>query len=140
MSEKTVWEGTPSQLVNLSSYLFWLVPLFWLGLGLIISLWKFLKIRTWKIKITNERIIEEKGVFSKTTNELELFRVKDITLHQSFWYRLLGISNIHLRTSDKTSPFYTLQGIVNGKELRETVRKIVERRREDKGVVERDFE
>ena len=109
MSEKTVWEGTPSQLVNLSSYLFWLVPLFWLGLGLIISLWKFLKIRTWKIKITNERIIEEKGVFSKTTNELELFRVKDIILHQSFWYRLLGISNIHLRTSDKTSPFYTLQ-------------------------------
>ena len=140
MSEKTVWEGRPSQLVNLSSYLFWLVPLFWLGLGLIISLWKYLKIRTCKITITNERIIDEKGVFSRTTNELELFRVKDITLHQSFWYRLLGISNIYLRTSDKTSPFYVLQGIVNGKELREKLRKIVERRREDKGVVERDFE
>tara|TARA_B100001250_G_scaffold207706_1_gene178320 strand:- start:198 stop:620 length:423 start_codon:yes stop_codon:yes gene_type:complete len=140
MSEKVIWQGTPSQLVNLSSYLFWLVPLFWLGLGIIISLWKYLKIRTWKIKITNERIIEERGVFSKITEELELFRVKDITLHQSFWYRILGLSNIHLRTSDKTSPLYILQGMVNGKELREELRRAVEKRREAKGVVERDFE
>lgn len=140
MSEKVIWQGTPSQLVNLSSYLFWLVPLFWLGLGIIISLWKYLKIRTWKIKITNERIIEERGVFSKITEELELFRVKDITLHQSFWYRILGLSNIHLRTSDKTSPLYILQGMVNGKELREELRRAVEKRREVKGVVERDFE
>ena len=93
MSEKTVL----SQLVNLSSYLFWLVPL-WPGFN-----YFFMEVPK-NPDLFHERIIEEKGVFV----ELELFRVKDITLHQSFWYRLLGISNIHLRTSDKTSPLVTL--------------------------------
>lgn len=140
MSEKTVWEGKPSQLVNLSSYLFWLLPLAWFGIGLLVSLWKYLKISTWRFKITNQRIIEEYGIFSKTMQELELYRVKDITLHQSFWYRILGISNIHLMTSDKSSPFYTISGIKNGKELREQLRTLVEKRRDEKGVIERDFE
>lgn len=140
MSEKTVWEGKPSQLVNLSSYLFWLLPLAWFGIGLLVSLWKYLKISTWTLKITNQRIIEEYGIFSKTMQELELYRVKDITLHQSFWYRILGISNIHLVTSDKSSPIYTLVGIKNGKELREKLRTLVEKRRDEKGVIERDFE
>ena len=140
MSENIVWEGKPSQLVNLSSYIFWLLPLMWLGLGFLISLYKYLKISTHNIKITNQRIIEEYGILSKTTQELELFRVKDITLHQSFWFRLLGISNIHLRTSDKTSPIYSLIGISKGKDLREELRNIVEKRRDEKGVLERDFE
>jgi uncharacterized membrane protein YdbT with pleckstrin-like domain len=140
MSEKVIWEGKPSQLINLSSYIFWLLPLMWMGLGLIISLYKYLKVNTYKIKITNQRIVEEYGILSKTTEELELFRVKDITLHQSFWYRLLGISIIRLRTSDKTSPIYSIIGIVDGKKLREELRGAVEKRREEKGVVERDFE
>jgi len=140
MNEEVIWEGKPSQLVNLSSYLFWLLPLMWMGLGLIISLYKYLKVSTHKIKITNQRIIEEYGILSKTTEELELFRVKDITLHQSFWYRLLGISVIRLVTSDKSSPTHSLTGIVDGKKLREQLRNVVEKRRKDKGVVERDFD
>lgn len=140
MSEKVIWEGKPSQLVNLSSYLFWLLPITWFGLGIIISLYKYLKVTTHKIKITNQRIIEEYGILSKTTEELELFRVKDITLHQSFWYRLLGISVIRLTTSDKTSPTHSIVGVVDGKNLREQLRSVVEKRREEKGVVERDFD
>ena len=140
MSEKVIWEGKPSQLVNLSSYLFWLLPITWFGLGIIISLYKYLKVTTHKIKITNQRIIEEFGILSKTTEELELFRVKDITLHQSFWYRLLGISVIRLTTSDKTSPKHSIVGVVDGKNLREQLRSVVEKRREEKGVVERDFD
>ena len=69
-----------------------------------------------------------------------MFRVKDITLHQSFWYRLLGISVIRLSTSDKTSPTHSIVGVVDGKKLREQLRSVVEKRREEKGVVERDFD
>ena len=140
MSEKVIWEGTPSQKLNFFSYLFWLLPILWMGLGLLVSLWKYLQIKTWKIKITNQRIIEEKGIFSKTINELELFRVKDIILKKSFWDRILGISQIYLRTSDKSNHHYILYGIIDGDQLRENLRNIVEKRREEKGVVERDFE
>ena len=69
-----------------------------------------------------------------------MFRVKDITLHQPFWLRLVGLSNIHLRTSDSSNRLYILPGVKNGKELREKLRIVVEKRRTEKGVVERDFD
>jgi uncharacterized membrane protein YdbT with pleckstrin-like domain len=140
MEEKEIWSGTPSQWTNFSSYLFWLLPLGWLGLGVLISLWKYLTVKTWKFKITNQRITDEKGVLSKVTNELELFRVKDITLVQPFWLRLVGLSNITLVTSDKSNPLFVIPGVKNGKELREELRTVVDKRRTEKGVVERDYD
>ena len=140
MSEKDIWNGTPSQWINFNSYLFWLLPLGWFGLGVLISLWKYLTVKTWKFRITNERIIDEKGVLSKVTNELELFRVKDITLQQPFWLRLVGLSNIHLVTSDRSNPVFIIPGVKNGKGLREELRSVIDKRRTEKGVVERDFE
>ncbi|MDC1451428.1 PH domain-containing protein [Vicingaceae bacterium] len=140
MEEKDIWNGTPSQWTNFSSYLFWLIPLGWLGLGVLISLWKYLTVKTWKFKITNQRITDEKGVLSKVTNELELFRVKDITLVQPFWLRLVGLSNIVLVTSDKSNPLFVIPGVKNGKELREELRTVVDKRRTEKGVVERDYD
>jgi len=112
----------------------------WLGLGVLISLWKYLTVKTWNFKITNQRITDEKGVLSKVTNELELFRVKDITLVQPFWLRLVGLSNIVLVTSDKSNPLFVIPGVKNGKELREELRTVVDKRRTEKGVVERDYD
>ena len=140
MSEKDIWEGTPSQWINFTSYLFWLLPFGWMGLGVLISLWKYLTVKTWRFRITNERIIDEKGVLSKVTNELELFRVKDIVFYQPFWLRLVGVSNIHLLTSDKSNPLVIIPGVKNGKELREKLRHVIDKRRTEKGVVERDFD
>ena len=85
-------------------------------------------------------MIEEVGVLSKTTHELELFRVKDISLYQPFILRLVGLSHIHLLTSDKTSPSVIIPGISGGKELKEKLRTIVDKERTRKNVVERDFE
>tara|TARA_B110000003_G_scaffold256242_1_gene273652 strand:+ start:299 stop:616 length:318 start_codon:yes stop_codon:yes gene_type:complete len=104
------------------------------------GIWRFLTIRTWKITITNQRIIEEKGVLSKTTNELELFRVKDLKLDQPFFLRLVGLSNIILLTSDRTNKRYVIEGVDNGKDLREKLRVSVEKRRDEKKVREVDFE
>tara|TARA_B100000787_G_scaffold121617_1_gene91453 strand:+ start:121 stop:543 length:423 start_codon:yes stop_codon:yes gene_type:complete len=140
MSEKDIWSGSPSQWINFFSYLFWLLPAGWLGLGILFSLWKYLTVKTWKFRITNERIIDEKGVLSKVTNELELFRVKDITLQQPFWLRLVGLSNIQMITSDRSNPVFVIPGVKNGKQLREELRSVVDKRRTQKGVVERDFD
>ena len=140
MSEKDIWNGNPSQWINFSSYLLWLLPFGWLGLGIVISLWKYLTVKTWKFRITNERIIDEKGVLSRVTNELELFRVKDITLQQPFWLRLVGLSNIQMITSDRSNPLFIIPGVKNGKKLREELRSVIDKRRTEKGVIERDFD
>ena len=138
--EETIWEGNPSHWTSFPFYFisFLFIPL--LGIGLIMGIWRYLTIRTWKIKITNQRIIEEKGVLSKTTNELELFRVKDLKLDQPFFLRLVGLSNIILMTSDRTNKRYLIEGVDNGKEIREKLRVSVEKRRDEKKVREVDFE
>lgn len=162
MEEKKIWNGSPSQWMGIKSYFTWLIipvctllafslyiPDFlylsyfvytYLLIGMLKSFWIFLNIRFNKIKITNQRLIEENGIFSKTTNELELFRVKDIIFEQPFLMRLVGLSTIILITSDKTSPRVSLVGIKGGKNLKEDLRKIVEIERERKKVYERDFE
>jgi uncharacterized membrane protein YdbT with pleckstrin-like domain len=109
----------------------------YLFIGLLKSFWIFLNIRFNKIKVSNQRLIEENGIFSKITNELELFRVKDIVFEQPFLMRLVGL---YIITSDKTSPQVSLTGIKGGKSLKEDLRKIVEIERERKKVYERDFE
>ena len=139
--EQNIWEGSPSHWTKFINYILWLILLIpTLGVSLLFILWTYLTIRTWKITITSQRVIEEKGVLSKTTNELELFRVKDIRLDQPFFLRLVGLSNIVLITSDRTNKYVTIKGVKDGKSLREDIRTSVDKRRDEKGVVERDFE
>ena len=138
--EENIWEGNPSHWTSFLYYVISLilVPVF--GLGAIMLIWRWLTIRTWKITVTNQRIIEEKGVLSKTTNELELFRVKDLKLDQPFFLRLVGLSNIILFTSDQTNKRYVIEGVRDGKELKEKLRASVDKRRDEKKVREVDFE
>lgn len=140
MEEKTLFRGKPSHWLYLPHYFIGIALAFLtFGITLIYVLYKFLWLYFWRLDITNQRIIEETGILSKKTNEVELFRVKDIKLVQPFFLRLVGLSNIVLETSDRTHPFKTIPGIKKGKELREELRGCIEKRREEKGVKETDF-
>lgn len=139
MEERQLWKGSPSQWINFGTYVACFI-FCWLIIPIFIALWRYLYTRNWTIEVTDQRIIEEKGVFSKATDELELYRVKDLRLEQPFFLRLVNCSNIVLNTSDRTNPVYTIRGIRNGKELREQLRIAVDRRRDAKGVRETDFE
>jgi uncharacterized membrane protein YdbT with pleckstrin-like domain len=139
MDEKLIWKGNPSQWINLGTYI--LCVLFcWLIIPIFIAIWRFLAVRAWTMEITDQRLIDERGVFSKTTDEIELFRVKDIRLEQPFLLRLVGLSNIILMTSDKTHPVFRIPAIRDGKNIKEKLRVAVDIRRDLKGVKETDFE
>ena len=139
MSEKLIVKGSPSQITNFGYYVLCL-PLAFIGIGFVMFLVRFLKTKFTKYEISEERIIETTGVFSRSTDETELYRVKDIRLEEPFFLRMFGLSTILLVTSDKTSPIITLSGVKEGNNLRKTLRDAVEVRRELKGVRERDFE
>jgi membrane protein YdbS with pleckstrin-like domain len=139
MQEKIIWEGSPSQWTNFDTYV--LCFFFsWLVIPIFIALWQYLVVKLWKIEVTDQRIIEIKGVLSKTTDELEHYRVKDIRLEEPFFLRLVGLSNIVLNTSDRTHPRVRIPAIQNGKALREELRIAVDIRRDKKRVRETDFE
>lgn len=138
MEEKIIWKGNPSQWSNFGILLFCGLT-FWLVIPIFIAIWKILDVKFWKFEITDQRIIVERGILSKTTNELELYRVKDLKLEQPFLLRLVGLSNMLLVTSDKTHSLKKIPAIPDGKNLREELRISVEKRRDEKRVREIDF-
>ena len=175
--EKTLWQCSPSQLLNFKSFLFYgfLTILFLVGviyagsivnsvldsnfmgrdtyanylrifflipffISLLILLYKLLNIKMTVYELTTERLRYSHGILSKTTEELELYRVKDIGLKEPFLLRIFGLGTIHLVTSDKSHPEFTLIAIRGIKEKRDSIRDNVERLRKEKRVSEIDFE
>ncbi len=139
MEEKKIWEGTPSQWINFTFYMLCIPLLIAFGLGLILAIWKYYDTKFNTLRITDQRIIEQRGILSKITDELELYRVKDLKYEQPFFLRIFGLSNIVLSTTDHSNPTMILKGIENGEELKEQLRLAVDKRRDIKGVREVDF-
>lgn len=116
-AEKTVHECHPSQIVNLKPYFFAFLgaaaigalaiitntPIVWafLLLPLIYASWKWLEVKSTKLTVTDQRLIVRSGVFTKHTNETELYRVRDTSIEEPFFYRLFGVGNVIIYSTDE---------------------------------------
>ena len=139
MAEEIVWRGTSSQWKNFGLYL--LCGLFcWLIVPIFIALARYLKTKCKIYELTNERLKTTEGVFSKVTETLELYRVKDLETRQPFLHRLVGVENIHINTSDLTTPFVLVEAISSSVGFGDKLRNQVEIIRQQKRVREIDIE
>ena len=116
-SEQTICEVSPSQLLNLKAFLFSILAMavivtaaIFANTNLILialvipvgyAIWKYLEISSIKLKITDQRIILREGVLNKKTNETELYRVRDSSIEEPFFYRMFGCGNIMIFTTDE---------------------------------------
>lgn len=91
------------------------MQLFALGIG-------WIRLRSTKYTVTNQRVLIEAGVFSKTVDEIDLRLVADSQFLQSFAQRLLGIGNVILMSSDANTPRYVLRSVRDPRGVREIVR------------------
>ena len=139
MAEETIWRGTSSQLKNLGIFI--LCGLFcWLIVPIFIGLTRYLQTKNHVFELTNERLKMTEGIFSKVTETLELYRVKDIEVLQPFIYRTVGLENIKVNTSDLSSPVILIDGVPQKIGLADKLRNQVEIIRAQKNVRELDIE
>jgi len=135
---------SPNQLLNIG-YLIILLTLLYLDIiplavvALIILIIKALNLycTTWTIQQDN--LIEKTGILNVSTEEVLLYRVKDIRLYEPLLYRLVGLSQLTIITSDYTNPSITLYGIKNGEKLMNIIRQLVANSRKVEGVKEIDI-
>ncbi len=133
--EREVWHGGASQWANF--------PLFLLCVLVIpipYVLWRALATRLERYTLTTERLLRQRGVFSRTVDELELYRVRDVTATQTFWQRLVGIGDIVLATSDRSDPSEVIRGVTNHRGVMDLIREHTENMRRVKRVRELDVE
>ena len=159
--EELVCRRSPSQILNIKSYCVntllivvivaiyialksrYEVPAYSLLLcliPLILMWWNFMKIRCVKYALTTERLTIISGVLNRTTEEIELYRIKDSGFEEPFIYRLFGLGNVRLETSDKSMESLYIRALPQGRAFREDLRRCVEAIREKKNVREVDFQ
>lgn len=84
--------------------------------------WRLAVLKTHNYRVSNQRIIVETGVFSKRIEEIDMRVVEDFKLEQTFLERLLGIGDIVIVSSDRTSAQQTMWGLPEPREIRELIR------------------
>lgn len=115
--EKTIHQTCPSQIVNLKYFL--ICGLLAIGIivlsvvlanPLLLALlaaplgyvwWKWMLVKSMRLTLTDQRLIVSQGVFNKITNETELYRVRDTSIEEPFFYRLFGVGNIVVYSTDE---------------------------------------
>jgi uncharacterized membrane protein YdbT with pleckstrin-like domain len=101
--------------------------------------WSIIKIKCSEIALSNERLKFKFGVFNKYTQQVELYRIKDLVLTEPLLWRILGLQNIRIVTSDQNVRVPFLHGMSKSAELFDLLRHNVEAARDRKGVKEVDF-
>ena len=125
MQEQHIWSGTPSQVINLGSYILSII-FCWLVIPLFFLLWNFLVVKNTKYELTSQRLKTRTGVINKYTDELELYRIQDYQIEQPLFLRLFSLYNIILITSDHSHPKVIIKAVSNGDWLQDEIRKNVE--------------
>lgn len=89
--------------------------------------WIFATVATVQYELSSERIRETTGIVSRKLEEIELYRVKDISVTRSPIQLARGCATITLETSDATRPKLALQWIPQFRDKHESIRSNVER-------------
>jgi uncharacterized membrane protein YdbT with pleckstrin-like domain len=75
--------------------------------------------------LTTERLRVVRGILSRSTEEVELMRIRDVAYEQSLAQRALGIGTVTLVGTDMTSPEVVLHDIEDPEEVKEMIRQAV---------------
>ena len=115
-AEAIIWEGAPHGLLN--------------------------PIETHAIRwvLTTERLQVVRGILSRSTEEVELTRVRDVSFEQGLAQRALGIGTVTVIGTDATAPTIVLHDVDEPEQVKELIRQAVrdQRRRHRVRQVEGD--
>jgi membrane protein YdbS with pleckstrin-like domain len=156
MTEETLWRGNRSQITNAGKYALCLLllggcvvvgffpPAWFCWFGSIVPIlwfaWTWIATRAESFELTTERLRLKKGVLNQVFDEVELYRVKDISHSRSALQRMFGLGTVALLTSDRGQENILIDSVRQSDELREHLRKQVEIIRDRKRVREVDFQ
>ena len=112
------------------------------GVGLVIVAWRWLTDIAVSYELTDQRLIIRRGIVNKTTDEIELYRIKDTTIAYSIVNQLTDIGTIAIRSSDATTSGgdLVLRDIPEGRHVREEIRRLTDAARQLRRVREVDID
>jgi len=109
-----------------------------IGIGSIALLWFIAKViihQSHIFRITKDRIEYEIGVFSKRVENMDMWRVNDISFHRTILHAILGVGTIMIHSSDPSDPLIKLGPIRGSKNLFNVLQRVQREADKRNGVV-----
>jgi hypothetical protein len=106
MPEQAIWEGQPHGVLN---------PI---------------ETHAVRYELTTERLRVIRGVLNRSFDDLELTRVRDVSVEQSLAQRALGIGNVLVVTTDASTPELLLHDVDDPQGVKELIRAAVREQRQ----------
>jgi len=76
-----------------------------------------------RIRVTAERIVIEQGFWTKTRDDVEIFRIRDVVSKQALWHRLLGIGDVVVKSTEgRSDETHVLRGVPDPVAVGEAIR------------------
>lgn len=137
-SNKTHVTLSPSQVLNLPIIILGIatIPI---GIFTLIALYKILEYYYWRYEFNEHTLVERKGVFDVTRKELHYYRIKSVYMEEPFLFRIFGLSNLYIKTSDPYLPELKLYGVRFGKAIKNELESITYSKRKEENVREFDL-
>lgn len=119
-------------------FLAWRLSLYFIGFGIVVAgtaWYRILYLRNFQYLISSEHIRISLGIFFKRMDQVELYRVKDYIVTQSFVLQLFRLMNVTLKSTDPENPVISFIGVPYS-DLIETIRERVQEARRVNKIVE----
>lgn len=103
---------------------------------LIILLVRYVLLVSVKWMVEDETLCRMKGVFSKQTDYIEMYRITDYMENQSFLQRLFGVKTVTVYSTDRSDSVTDILGVPADMDLIGIIREKVEKCKKEKRIYE----
>ncbi|MDE5965439.1 MAG: PH domain-containing protein, partial [Lachnospiraceae bacterium] len=79
-----------------------------------------------RYRLSDDRLFLETGFFNIRSEEILLYRIRDISLSLKFTQRIFGVGSVMVQSTDKSLPQLELKNIKQPREVKELLHKQVE--------------
>jgi uncharacterized membrane protein YdbT with pleckstrin-like domain len=98
-----------------------------------------LRIKAIHYHLTSQRLRLTQGFLSRKIVEIELFRIRDLTIEQGFIQRLLTLGTVKAISTDEDAQVILLSGIKDAMKVKENLRTFVMQARKATGTRDMDM-
>ena len=114
------------------------IPVYLAALALLNMTYRVLRVYCVSYDIDSEELKHYSGIFRRKYEYVENYRIKDYRIEKPLIYRMFGLGNLIIYTSDKTTPVIRMDAIKDPEEKYKILRGLVEISRREKHVFEVD--
>lgn len=112
----------PNEIAAIQKYRV-IVGLSLMAAAALVFLFKIIKLKSTRYRVSTDRIERSRGLLGKQIDNLDMFRIIDMSLNRGFFDGLVGIGVVVLITTDKTDPEFRFEKVGRAKQLYDIIKK-----------------